>query len=69
MRKQTDEDLRIIHNEKDMLNGNINRMCVTDDWRELLEMRDFAIRRIKHIYQVNYERLTGKELNDEFNHS
>lgn len=68
MRAQTDNDLRIIHNEKDMLEGNINRMCVTDDCSELLAMRDFAIRRIKHIYQVNYERLTGKELNSEFSH-
>lgn len=61
MRKQTNNDLRTIHTEKDMLEGNINRMCVTDDMNELLSMKNFAIRRIEHIFQVNYERLTESE--------
>lgn len=61
MRKQTNNDLRTIHIEKDMLEGNINRMCVTDDMNELLSMKNFAIRRIERIFQVNYERLTESE--------
>ena len=61
MRKQTNDDLRIIYNEKDMLEGNINRMCVTDDMDELLSMKNFAMKRIERIFQVNYERLTESE--------
>lgn len=60
MRKQTNDDLRIIYNEKDMLEGNINRMCVTDDMDELLSMKNFAMKRIERIFQVNYERLTDE---------
>ncbi len=64
MRKQTIDDLRTIHNEKDMLEGNINRMCVTDDYKELESMRDVAIRRIEHIYKVNFMRLIEEDDND-----
>lgn len=60
MRKQTNNDLRTIYNEKDMLEGNINRMCVTDDMDELLSMKNFAMKRIERIFQVNYERLTAE---------
>lgn len=61
MRKQTKEDLRIVYDEKDMLQGNINRMCVTDNMIELLRMKKFAIYRIERIYEVNYKRLTESE--------
>ena len=46
-----------IHNEKDMLNGNINRMCVTDDVKELNDMFKHALDRIANIYAVNNIRL------------
>lgn len=58
MRKQTEDDLRKIRSERDMLTGNINRMNLTDSLAELDKMKDFAIKRINIIYQVNYDRLT-----------
>ena len=57
MRKQTKEDLQKIQIEEDMLKGNINRMCVTDDWDELESMTKFAIERVKKIALINYDRL------------
>ena len=61
MRKQTREDLQKIQIEEDMLKGNINRMCVTDDLDELESMAEYAIDRIKKIWRINYERLTENE--------
>lgn len=61
MRKQTDEDLSIIIEQKDMLNGNINRMCVTDSLQELIEQKSFAEFRIARILAINLDRLTGSE--------
>ena len=50
-----------LYNEVDMLEGNINRMCVTDDIKELCNMIEYARVRIERIYQYNKERLLGKE--------
>ena len=61
MRKQTTEDLRKIRNQEDMLRGNINRMCVTDDLAELDTMALHAIERIRLIQKINYERLTEND--------
>lgn len=44
-------------NEIDMLQGNINRMCVTDDYDELFDMAIWAIRRICTLHSLNRERL------------
>lgn len=38
-------------NEADMLEGNINRMMVTDDKNELMNMYSFALRRLEKIYK------------------
>ena len=38
-------------NEADMLQGNINRMVVTDDNEELLRMYAFALERLGKIYR------------------
>lgn len=38
-------------NEADMLQGNINRMMVTDDKDELLNMFNFALKRLEKIYR------------------
>ena len=43
---------REIENEFAMLEGNLNRLCVTTDVRELLEMRDWAKRRIDRILEL-----------------
>lgn len=37
--------------EADMLQGNINRMMVTDDKNELLRMYAFALERLGKIYR------------------
>lgn len=36
-----------------MLQGNINRLCVSDDLDELSKMKEFAIKRINEIYIYN----------------
>lgn len=41
----------------DMLNGNINRMCVTKTFKELNEMYDYAMERVMKIYTMNCNRL------------
>ena len=38
-------------NEADMLQGNINRMVVTDDKNELMDMYVFALRRLEKIFR------------------
>ena len=38
-------------NEADMLQGNINRIMVTDDKDELLKMYAFALERLGKIYR------------------
>lgn len=43
--------------EKDMLYGNINRMCVSDDAKEILNMYNFACKRLERIYHYNYDRI------------
>lgn len=47
--------------EYDSLIGNINRMCVTDDLSEMIDMYEYAQKRIDKIYQYNKDRLLGKE--------
>ena len=47
--------------EIDMLRGNINRMCVTDDDAELESMQQWAKKRIDRIYLHNHQRLREQE--------
>ena len=47
-----------LKNEKDMLDGNINRMILTKDEDELLTMRDWALRRIEIIFEARLEELS-----------
>lgn len=37
--------------ETDMLNGNINRICVTDDLEECQKNYKFALDQLKRIYE------------------
>lgn len=46
--------------ECDMLEGNINRMCVTDDLKELNSMFEFASRRLDAIFHYNLKRFNEK---------
>lgn len=43
--------------ECDMLKGNINRMMVTDDSKELESMYNYALRRINRIYNARRKEL------------
>lgn len=45
-------ELNVIRFEEDMLKGNINRMCVSDDSEELMNMYAHAINRLKRIYNI-----------------
>lgn len=45
----------------DSLIGNINRMCVTDNLSEMIDMYEYAQKRLDKIYQYNKNRLLGKE--------
>lgn len=45
--------------EYDMLKGNINRMFVTDDIKELARMHEFAKKRLEELYEYHYARLTA----------
>lgn len=38
--------------ERDMLNGNLNRIMICDDLEELNSMFLFAVRRINSIYEI-----------------
>lgn len=44
-----------------MLRGNINRMCLTDDMKELECMYKWANDRLKMLYLLNKERLEKDE--------
>lgn len=61
MRSLTRDELQKIWNEEDMLKGNINRMCVTDDLEEFERMFEFAKKRILTIYTINLFRLRGEK--------
>lgn len=52
-----------IYGEVDMLKGNINRMCVTDDVEELNRMYLIANKRLSVIYTFNYKKIDDRKLN------
>ena len=60
MRYLTEQERQLIENECDMLKGNINRMCVTDDIKELYKQADFAVRRIFKIENITMSRFTDQ---------
>ena len=64
MRKQTQDDLNKIDEQMDLLNGNINRMCVTDDMMELQRMFDYARIRLNNIHSINFKRLKEGEADE-----
>lgn len=52
-------------NEYDMLQGNINRMMVTDDHEELLTMFAYAHKRLGDIYWQNKKRINLKNIQEQ----
>lgn len=64
MRYLTEQERRCVENEFDMLKGNINRMCVTDDIKELYKQADFAVRRIFKIENIAVSRFADQNKED-----
>lgn len=60
MRYLTEQERRCVENEFDMLKGNINRMCVTDDIKELYKQSDFARHRILKIENLAKSRFSDQ---------
>ena len=49
-----------IENLRDMLNGNINRMCVTDDLTEIYDRALYALRAINSIIGIATDRFSDQ---------
>ena len=58
------EDYKDLLNEINMLNGNINRMCVTENVEEIVKMSKVATERLQEIYVYNMFRLNHKALKE-----
>ncbi len=56
--------------EKDLLQGNINRMFITDNIEELNDRFIFALKNLEKIYTYNHTKLLNKtskgELDNEY---
>ena len=53
-----DVELAKIRVEEDLLKGNINRMCVCDDYLELLHNFYFASSRLHTIFKINSKKFS-----------
>lgn len=60
MRYLTEQERKEIEFIRDMLNGNINRMCVTDNIKEVYKQADFAVRRIFKIENIVMSRFADQ---------
>lgn len=50
-----------MHNLVEMLRGEINRMCITDDMKELDNLRLCADLDISKLFDMNVQRLEAKK--------
>lgn len=50
-----------ILNLADKIEGEVNRMCVTNDLHEMYSMSLFARKNIEKLQELNYRRLTENE--------
>ena len=62
LQEDTDKKHKDLIIECDMLQGNINRMMVTDDGEELLRMFAFAHKRLGNIFWENQIRIQTNKL-------
>jgi|LGOV01.1.fsa_nt_gb acyl-coenzyme A synthetase/AMP-(fatty) acid ligase len=46
-------------NLKKMINGNMNRMCITDDLKELYQMRNWIMKRADKMVKINRKRIVN----------
>ena len=51
-------DINIVNELKDLLNEQVNIMCVTDDIEQLKYMKKRSIDCIEKIYDFNYKEIT-----------
>lgn len=51
--------------EVDMLRGNINRICVSDNVEEISQMYHFALTRLEEIMKYNARRVVERKKNIE----
>lgn len=61
----TADELNRIRDEEDMLKGNINRMCVCDDIKELEDMYSWATKRLFRIYRINLDKFIDDKESEE----
>lgn len=57
-------DRRLLENETRMLQGSINRMCVTNEYAELENWREWSVTHIEEIYRLNKMRLDERNNNE-----
>lgn len=50
------ENKNSLTNEINMLKGNINRMCISDNTIEITDMFEHAYKRLEDIYEYNIKR-------------
>ncbi len=48
-----------VHSELDMLRGNLCRICVSDDPKEVFQMYEYAKKRLDRIYEYHISRLNN----------
>lgn len=58
-RSLTTIERKNVENARDMLNGNINRMCVTDDLVDLYDNARYAFLEISRIMDIASDRFSG----------
>ena len=56
MRTLSNDELQKVRNQREMLDGCLNRMCVTKDKDESKIMYESAINRISNIWEICTER-------------
>lgn len=54
-----------VENLRAMLNGNINRMCVTDDLTEIYDRATYALREINSIIDIATDRFSDQTKKEE----
>ena len=61
----THKEFQRLMNECDMLNGNINRMMVTNDKKELRQMYEYAEMRLQKIHKARFAELDDADMRGE----
>jgi hypothetical protein len=54
------DERKAIMNLADMMKGEINRMCVTEDLEELWAMEKYLYKNTKRLWELNHDRIISK---------